>query len=244
MNLMINNKWPLDLPKSSFDEWTGNMLHHGEWEGPRLDKLNELITANPGCVVLYAGAYKADMPALLATWGAQLMLMEGTAGFWPLIKETWELNDLPLPLATFSGLVGRKVQWGGTDNPDKFQPWPVRQTEFIEGTTGFSHLAESGEVFPQITIDYLVQETAIVPDIITMDIEGSELEACYGAVQTLEQYKPACLISEHPEFMFHNHGTYIRELHDLLEQRGYRMEFLEFDHEWHILWTHPEGFGA
>lgn len=43
------------------------------------------------------------------------------------------------------------------------------------------------------TIDHIVSESAI--DIITMDIEGSELKALEGAYQTIQKYKPILAIS-------------------------------------------------
>lgn len=235
IEVSINNKWPLKLPESAGNEWIGNMKWHGEWEGPRLNRLYELITAKPGCVVMYIGSYKGDMAALLATWGAQLVLMEGTPAFWHEIKETWELNDLPEPLGCYSGLLSRVST--NTLTKEELTQWPERTEEFIEGRVGFSHLAESGGHFPEITVDEFVRVTGIVPDIITMDVEGSELEVLYGGIETIEKYRPTCLISEHPEFMFHNHGTYIRELHDLFENRDYKPEYLDFDHEFHFLYT-------
>lgn len=233
--VVINGKWPLVLPDSSADEWEGNMKYHNNtWEMPRLLALEKLI--KPGTVVMYIGAYKGDMPALLASWGAHLIIMESTAGFWSLIKETWKLNKLPMPWGFWSGLVSNQTKYVG--NP-AITVWPPRQAPYIEGQVGFTHLAESKddtENFPQITIDDWIDKTGVVPDIITMDVEGSELEIMKGAIETIEKHKPALMLSVHPEFMFHNHGTYERELHDLLRNRGYVGTWLDYDHEHHWLY--------
>ena len=231
----INGKWPLSLPRSSADEWIGNMKHHHDtWEQPRLLKLEEFIKARQNPIVLYIGAYKGDMAALCALWGARLMIVESTAAFWLLIKETWLLNDLPKPLAMFSGIISDMDTIEESDLSD----WPVRTAKYIEGEVGFTHLAESKDdpTFPQIRIDRLVHMTGFQPDLITIDIEGSELKALYGAMNAITGYKPAFLLSVHPEFMFHNHGTYERELHDLLRNNGYEGEWLDYDHEHHWLY--------
>lgn len=238
-SVKINGKWPLVLPDSSADEWIGNMEHHhNRWEMPRLEALEGIIKGFKGRkpVVMYIGAYKGDMAALLASWGADLIVMESTAAFWPLIKETWELNDLPNPVGFWSGLVSKRSIW---KTAPSLTEWPARTAEYIEGHVGFTHLAESGEDienYPQITIDEFVNTTGIVPDIITMDVEGSELEIMKGAIETIEKNAPALMLSVHPEFMFHNHGTYERELHDLVRDRKYIGKWLDYDHEHHWLY--------
>lgn len=231
--IKINGKWPIKLPDSSADEWIGNMAHHhNTWEMKRLETLRNLI--KPGTVVLYVGAYKGDMAALLASWGAQLILVESSPGFWPLIKETWEANDLPKPLGMFSGLASNKTT--SILSTHELRNWPVRTEEYVEGTTGFTHLAESVDHFPEMTLDDLCSKLGIMPDIITIDIEGSELEACKGTINLIKHYQPAFLLSVHPEFMFHNHNTYERELHDLLRNNKYTGTWLDYDHEHHWLY--------
>lgn len=236
-SVLINGKWPVMLPDNSADEWEGNMAPRPEgWEGPRLDRLKleiDKIQEKQGrpAIVMYIGAYKGDMPALIGTWGAQQVLVEGTEGFWPLIRMAWHLNGLPNPLGCFSGLMSTET----TSDLSEFElsRWPERSVPFVEGTTGFASLAESRTYFPEITIDDLLERINVVPDIITMDIEGSELAAMYGGIRTLEAHHPSYMISIHPEFMFHNYGTYERELHDLVNLRGYKREWVDYDHEHH-----------
>lgn len=242
-------EWELVLPDSSADEWIGNMKYHNNtWEMPRLRALEKLIKSHSRRnkndrgkpVVMYIGAYKGDMAALLESMGADLILMESTAAFWELIRETWNINRLIKPVGFWSGLVSSKSSWSGV--LPKLNEWPSRHSPYEEGKVGFSHLAESGEDienYPQITIDDFVRVLGIVPDIITMDVEGSELEIMKGAIKTIEGHKPALMLSVHPEFMFHNHGTYERELHDLVRDRGYVGTWLDYDHEHHWLYEVP-----
>lgn len=240
--VLINGKWPLNLPDSSADEWEGNMKwHNNSWEMPRLLELEKLIKGfkDRRPVVMYIGAYKGDMPALLSSWGADLILMESTPAFWTLIKEVWDANpELKKPTGFWSGLVGREPKWNHDALP-RLDEWPTRKAEYIEGKVGFTHLAESindTDNFPIITIDKFVELTGIVPDIITMDVEGSELEILYGAVDTIINHNATYMLSVHPEFMFHNHGTYERELHDLMRNNKYVGTWLDYDHEHHWLY--------
>jgi FkbM family methyltransferase len=247
-SIKINGKWPIILPDASADEWIGNMEHHhNSWEMPRLLVLEKEIKGynkHPlegymeSPVVYYVGAYKGDMSALLASWGATVCNFEATPAFWSLIKETWDLNDLTPPEFNFAGLVSNKTTIEPPFHP--LRGWPKEiETPYFEGKVGFSHLAESAGVLPEITLDDFWRFTDLKPDIITMDIEGSELEAMKGAINIIKEVHPTLLLSVHPEFMFHNHGTYERELHDLLRDNGYEYwEWLDYDHEHHWLYKH------
>lgn len=230
----INGIWPLVLPDSAAAEWEGNMkFHNNTWEMKRLMALYELI--KPGTVVLYIGAYKGDMAALLASWGAKLILVEASAGFWPEIRETWRLNNFEKPIGMFSGLMSRVTT--AQLSAAELAEWPERSEEFVEGKTGFVHLAEGSGHLPEMTIDYLCHTLGVVPDVITIDIEGSELEAAKGGFSMILDNKPAWVISVHPEFMFHAHKTYERELHDLFRNNKFEGTWLDYDHEHHWVYS-------
>ena len=51
----------------------------------------------------------------------------------------------------------------------------------------------------QITLDSYVQRNEIVPDIIKIDVEGSETAVIKGARETLNLYKPIVFLSVHPK---------------------------------------------
>ena len=238
--------WTINLPESSHDEWVGNMKHHhNQWEMLRLRKMEKFvkdtIKDKGKCVVMYIGAYKGDMACLMSKWGAELIIMESTPAFWTLIEETYKLNpDVKQPIGFWSGLVGRKSE-GSIGDLDKF---PTRKAEYIEGKVGFTHLAESiddHDNFPTITIDDFVKLSGLVPDLITMDVEGSELEILYGGVDTIINHNCAYMISVHPIFMFNNHGTYERELFDLLGNNGYKWDYIDYDHEFHYWFYKSKG---
>lgn len=245
--ISINGKWPIVLPDSSADEWLGNMkFHNNSWEMPRLLKIEAFVKDfnkkhGKKPIIMYIGAYKGDMAALMASWGADLILMESTPAFWTIIKECWDLNpELPKPLGFWSGLMGGEVK----GEIPSLTEWPTRTAEYIEGKVGFTHLAESGddvEHFPQMTIDEFVKRTGLIPDMVTMDVEGSELPIMYGGVETLINTDAQYMMSLHPEFGFHNHGYYMRELFDLFGNNGYIWDYIDYDHEWHYLFYRNKG---
>jgi hypothetical protein len=50
-----------------------------------------------------------------------------------------------------------------------------------------------------VTLDELVQSRAFAPDIIKIDVEGSEFNVLTGAAQVLSMFKPLLIIEVHPE---------------------------------------------
>ncbi|MDO9000950.1 MAG: FkbM family methyltransferase [Bacteroidota bacterium] len=76
-----------------------------------------------------------------------------------------------------------------------------------------------------ITIDDLILNNTIeVPDLIKMDVEGTELEALIGAEETLKKYHPVIFLS--------THNCHVPGIHkkciDYLENLGYEIEYLNF----------------
>lgn len=66
---------------------------------------------------------------------------------------------------------------------------------FKEGYASCSTVTEEGEVAVEVTsIDHYFSDKELVPTIIKMDIEGSELEALKGAENIIRQYKPKLAI--------------------------------------------------
>jgi FkbM family methyltransferase len=75
------------------------------------------------------------------------------------------------------------------------------------------------------TIDELVHNKTIeVPDLVKMDVEGTELEALTGAKNTLKEHHPVIFLS--------THNCHVPGIHkkciDFLADIGYRIEYLNF----------------
>jgi FkbM family methyltransferase len=92
------------------------------------------------------------------------------------------------------------------------------------------HLEVIGqEQVPVVTLDSLMADQALLPpDVIKMDIEGSELAALRGAREVLRTYHPL-LIVEHDEAIARDAGYSLFALRDELESLGYRVRGLRRD---------------
>lgn len=74
------------------------------------------------------------------------------------------------------------------------------------GTAGFSlgldtamgHIGEDGEITVETTtLDHMVDQLGCGPDVVKIDVEGSEIEVLTGAAETLRTHKPMIFLSTH-----------------------------------------------
>ena len=70
------------------------------------------------------------------------------------------------------------------------------------------------------TLDQVVSEFNVVPDLIKIDIEGAELACLKGAIKTIQLYQPEIVLSVHPRQM-QEMGNHVEELEVFLHQMGY-----------------------
>lgn len=71
------------------------------------------------------------------------------------------------------------------------------------------------------TLDSYSQQTGIMPNVIKIDTEGSEIWVCQGARRILAQSRPALIIATHPAWL--PRGQRIDDLFTLLSGYGYRV---------------------
>jgi FkbM family methyltransferase len=229
----INQKWTLQLlPHRDRGEWWD------DWEQERLASMHDHL--RPDDLVYYIGAEQGDMPALLASWGCRMVLVEPVAKVWPMIRATFEANQLPPPIASFVGFAGardpERERW---PHPE----WPP-QADLIQVSDfeGFAHLHERTDL-PVIRLDTindaLMFAEAGVVAAIAMDVEGSELEVLWGAEGLLTVHRPLVWVSIHPDFMGY-YGDTPDQLHDFMFHCGYDGELLANIYEEHWLFTPEE----
>jgi FkbM family methyltransferase len=78
-----------------------------------------------------------------------------------------------------------------------------------------SYGGSSGQVVvPGTTLDALVADLGLRPDVVKIDVEGSELAALQGGEKTLLEFHPAILVEVKPETA--------EPVHELLADAGYR----------------------
>lgn len=227
---MINNKYEINLPRSrqvQHDIWTeGN-----GWETERLDALHDEI--EEGDVVYDVGAELGDFTTLFALWGAEVGIIEPSVRMWPSIKTIWNMNVDRQPLFTFTGFASDLTS--GFVNASVSNSWPNEANGPLMQEPGFCHLDEQRDL-PQVTIDDLAGIHP--PDILTIDIEGSELACLHGARKTLrERTIRAVFVSIHPGFMRDRWGHTPQDLLDFMSEVGYTGEHLATDHEEHWKFT-------
>lgn len=225
---LINHKWELLLPdfRASKPEW-------GFWEKERLAAMYNAI--RPGDIILDIGAEQGDMSCLFSLWGAKVILVEPSQGFWPNMKATFEANKQQ-PLAGFQVLASNEdLPW-----PDR-QPymglndeWPQAARGELNDDVGFSHLSEKPKI-PVVRIDTLVHPNWCI-DVITCDCEGSEYAIIEGARDVIMRDKPILFISVHSEMMWREHHNTPDDLHVMLDSWGYDATYLAFDHEAHWMY--------
>lgn len=220
----INNKWDIWLPDHRADrkEWPS-------WEYKRLESIRK--TTKPGDVVYYVGAEEGDMAALLAMWGAKLVLIEPNEKVWPNIKAIWESNKLSLPLYCFLGFASDKSKALG--EKVVYDCFPACADGEVIGNHGFKELRDPASI-AQIKIDDLAY--MFKPDMISIDVEGSEGKVLRGAEQTLRKHHPRIYLSLHPEFL-RNYNEWGAELRKWIIDLGYKETLLDYPlHEVHLMY--------
>lgn len=239
----INNRWKLKLPDFRAKQWAN------EWEKKRLDTMYVEIKKDD--VVYYVGAECGDIPALIQKWGAKLYLFEPSHTSWPIIKKIWEANKLERPVGLYAMFASDKTElkpskvdenigegWKfGEDN------WPEFASKEVKEDINFAFLSQQADGIPQVKIDdvvSLVDPTTgigtMIPDVISIDVEGAELQVLKGAELTIESFMPKIFVSVHPEILEREYNTNQREVRDWIIDKGYKEVFLDYQHEMHLLY--------
>jgi len=200
------------------------------WERPRLDSMKKHL--KHGEVLFDIGAEQGWCNLIYATFVGpeNMVLIEPTYEFWGNIIKTWNKNyDVP-PLASYWGLFDTKTR----DDYDKgFDIWEKAQNEQIIDRNKYQYIHESSSDITHIELDRYVTETGIVPDALTMDVEGAELLVLQGAEKTLKEHHPKLWVSIHPDLGERDYQVTKNMTIEYLENLGYVGEHLSTDHEEH-----------
>lgn len=235
---VIAEQWTLLLPRHRAERAEPWGSWWPTWERPRLESMRRNL--HPGDLVFDIGAEEGDFPALWASWGCDVVLVEPNPRVWPNIRAIWEANELPDPRG-WVGFCGAANDWDRPGWAAQVEPrdgWPECAYGPVIGDHGFLNLWERPDV-PVITIDTLASIHG-APDVITIDVEGAEFEVLKGATGILETARPLLYVSVHPAFMFDSYQHTVDELVGWLAEHGYRREHLGAGHEWHELFYPSE----
>lgn len=234
----VNGKWPVWMAphRAARPEWHTPPY----WEGPRLDAMHDVIdsfvvTVPP--VVWDVGAEEGDMPALYATWGCDVVLIEPNPKVWPCIRYHWTANQLADPVGSYVGLVGSVPNTIDTVSYELASAWPTCSNGPMYPAHGFHHLDDYEATDPTSTLDLLAQDR-LEPDVVTVDIEGGEGLMLAGAHHMLEVIRPVWFISVHPQFMWDLYRQNAdRDVHQVMARFGYTGTLIDNQHEEHWMYT-------
>lgn len=230
----INGRWTLKLPehRAARPEWTAPE----GWEKPRLDHMRS--TTKKDDIVIYIGAEEGDMCALLTKWGAHVAMFEPNPDVWSNIKAIWEANNLDEPYICYAGFAGPET----TENAESalyMGKFPPSADGPVIAEHGFKSLHQADGSIPSIKLDVLGM-SGLIPDMISIDVEGAEWEVLKGAESLLRNAHPRIYLSLHPEFLFEIYGRYAVELRSWIKQFGYKETLLDYQHEVHLVYEWEE----
>lgn len=236
----INGRWPLALlpHRARRPEWPW-------WEAHRLAVTHWLVTEylpiedGRRPVVYDVGAEEGDFSALYGTWGADVVLIEPNPHAWPQIARHWRANNDHPPAGFYAGLLSDITDAATlpAESPESSPLWPVHITNPVRPDHGFIHLDEGAGHYPTARLED-VRHRWPPPDLIVLDVEGSELRVLQGAEATLRRWRPHVIVSVHPDFMRDRYQNSPLELYGLMADAGYRPRQVCSDHETHV-WFHP-----
>ena len=160
--VLINGRWPLLLPehRAARPEWPW-------WEATRIAAMWHHLL--PGQLIFDVGAEEGDLPALWATWGLDVGLVEPNPRVWPNIKAIWQANGLK-PRFAYPGFLDDHSN--GNDAGSDLTEWPACAGGPVIGDHGFWTLHEH-PVAPRTTVDEWMA-AGHLPDALTIDVEGAE----------------------------------------------------------------------
>lgn len=217
----------LDLfrPLADWDVWR-------YWERERITSMQHHI--QQGDVVYDIGAEQGWMSALISKYMSdQIVLFEPTAEFWPGIKAIYDRNGLTPPLRSFCGFAGDTTT--GSRIAELAWPSESKDSQVIEKRK-YQNLHDTTSPIPSLKID----DCTVIPDHITIDVEGAELLVLAGAEKTLREHRPLVWCSVHPDMMERDYGHTKEDLLFFMDDCGYDAELLAVDHEHHVFFSPKE----
>lgn len=167
-----------------------------------------------------------------------MVLIEPTPIFWPNIKQIWERNFTSKPFYNVPALVGEAEK--GAVNIT--HAWPAQANGDIVDKNAYTYIHDNLDNVPMTTIDAIARATT-PPDAITIDIEGAELLALKGAVNTLKTHQPLVFVSIHPDLGERDYDLKDEQVQEFLAQFGYDSLHLATDHEQHWFF-YPKGYAV
>ena len=231
-------------PRRVLDRWTIQMVDAQAdwdvweyWERERFASMEQHLTG--GDILFDVGAEHGSMSAIYTKFvggSENMVLFEPSPLFWPNLRMTFEANNLNPPLGCVAALVGDVSRLATHPDFDASMRdgWPECAWSDVETPAmAYRYLMNDAATTPTVTLDDYVRDTGIVPDAITMDVEGAEHLVLRGAREVLTNEGPKVWMSIHPDLMMRDFNVDQSAVFAEMEDMGYTAEHIHTDHEEH-----------
>lgn len=205
------------------------------WEGIRIKSMIENIREDD--IVFDIGAEQGDISILLAKKCKKIVLFEPSPVQWPHIKYNFNRNNIK-PLDCYAGFVSNITDERPEDLNYEYEiknGFPLCAYEQRMDIRGFRHLHEERRATLQITLDDYCKRTGIYPNMMTIDVEGSEWNVLQGMQYVIDKVMPIIYLSVHHDFLAQNYNKYFNDIAKFFQERKYKTAFLNHDHESHFV---------
>lgn len=170
---------------------------------------SEELSISNNDVVFDCGANMGLFAAYAASKGATVYCFEPCSSTRVLLEQTQHLY--PHNIRIYPYAIG-----GCTDIATLYHTDNIGANHLSQYDVNKDNEIMGYERVPVITIDNFVADTGIVPTIIKMDIEGAEIDAIRGGIQTLNTHSPKCVIAS---YHFSDTEKHIRSIINTLSSK-------------------------
>lgn len=199
------------------------------WEREQVDSMLSLLS--PGDRLFDVGSEMGWQSVVYASivGGENMVLIEPSEVFWPLLQTMWRMNEVKQPQAFVHALAGRKTEGAMVE-----REWPsVSYGPISEDRWAYRYLHVNKDL-PIMALDDLAAAVGS-PKAITIDVEGAELEVLRGAETVLRRDRPLVWVSASSDLAEQNYGNTFDDLLAFMHEREYCEVFVARDHEEHWL---------
>lgn len=216
-------RFELPVPLALWDVWAF-------WERERIHSMRDHL--KPGMVLFDVGTEQGWCNLIYADMVGpeNMVLIEPTPQFWPNIKATWERNYPNVePAFCYDGLISDKTNDDVTMAPG----WPTCSVGPLIDRNKYQYIHDHSDGIQEMRLDDLVERSGIVPQALTIDVEGAELLVLQSAHSALQNHHPLVWVSIHPDMMMRDYKHHPDQLHAYMAGFGYTGTHLATDHEQH-----------
>jgi FkbM family methyltransferase len=204
----------------TFDYWERERVEHMLRNLEKGEIFFDVGTEQGWCNLAYANIVGPE----------NMVLMEPTPEFWANIHALWYKNFDVDPKGFYEGLISNKTT--DTRTAKEFNTWGKAYKDPIIDRNKYTYIHENTRNVPEITIDDYVDKTGIVPNVISIDIEGAEILAIQGAKKTLTENDVKVYISIHDD-LGNKYKVKPGQVQNAMYKLGYKGDHLGTDHEAH-----------